>query len=158
MLPEHGTPGLPPSTVLRWLAPVAEALTHLHTTDPSVVHGDVKPANLVLTPTGRVVLVDFGVSSTRGLRTRGGTPGYRAPEVAAGAVPTRAADVYGLAATAFALLTGQPPSGILPAWDDVDPERAARLEQALRRGLATHPAQRTATPGELVEELPRRLG
>ncbi len=153
VLAEHGRPGLPPSTVLRWLAPVAEALTHLHTTDPSVVHGDVKPANLVLTPTGRVVLVDFGVSSTRGLRTRGGTPGYRAPEVAAGAVPTRAADVYGLAATAFALLTGQPPSGILPAWDDVDPERAARLEQALRRGLATHPAQRTATPGELVEEL-----
>jgi WD40 repeat protein/class 3 adenylate cyclase len=153
VLTEHGQPGLPPSTVLRWLAPVAEALTHLHTTDPPVVHGDVKPANLVLTPTGRVVLVDFGVSSTRGLRTRGGTPGYRAPEVAAGAVPTRAADVYGLAATAFALLTGLPPSGILPTWDHVDHERAARLEQALRRGLATHPVQRTATPGELVEEL-----
>jgi WD40 repeat protein/class 3 adenylate cyclase len=153
VLTEHGQPGLPPSTVLRWLAPVAEALTHLHTTDPPVVHGDVKPANLILTPTGRVVLVDFGVSSTRGLRTRGGTLGYRAPEVAAGAAPTRAADVYGLAATAFALLTGRPPFGILPAWDDVDHERAARLEQALRRGLATDPAQRTATPGELVEEL-----
>jgi WD40 repeat protein/class 3 adenylate cyclase len=153
VLTEHGQPGLPPSTVLRWLAPVAEALTHLHTTDPPVVHGDVKPANLILTPTGRIVLVDFGVSSTRGLRTRGGTPGYRAPEVAAGAAPTRAADVYGLAATAFALLSGQPPSGILPAWNEVDQERAARLEQALRRGLATDPAQRTATPGELVEDL-----
>jgi class 3 adenylate cyclase/WD40 repeat protein len=153
VLAEHGQPGLPPSTVLRWLAPVAEALTHLHTTDPPVVHGDVKPANVVLTPTGHVVLVDFGVSSTRGLRTRGGTPGYRAPEVAAGAVPTRAADVYGLAATAFALLAGQPPSGILPAWNDMDQQRAARLERALRRGLAINPAQRTATPGELVEEL-----
>jgi WD40 repeat protein/class 3 adenylate cyclase len=153
VLAEHGQPGLPPSTVLRWLAPVAEALTHLHTSDPPVVHGDVKPANLILTPTGRVVLVDFGVSSTRGLRTRGGTPGYRAPEIAAGAIPTRAADVYSLAATGFALLTGQPPSGILPAWDDMDPQRAARLQAALRRGLATAPAQRTATPGELVEEL-----
>jgi WD40 repeat protein len=153
VLAEHGQPGLPPSTVLRWLAPVAEALTHLHTTDPAVVHGDVKPANLVLTPSGRVVLVDFGVSSTRGLRPRGGTPGYRAPEVATGAVPTRAADVYGLAATAFALLSGQPPTGILPTWDGIDPQRASRLEQALRRGLVTDPAQRTSTPGELVEEL-----
>jgi class 3 adenylate cyclase/WD40 repeat protein len=153
LLTEHGQPGLPPSTVLRWLAPAAEALTHLHTTDPPVVHGDVKPANLILTTAGGVVLVDFGVSSTRGLRPRGGTPGYRAPEVAAGAVPTRAADVYGLAATAFALLTGAPPSGILPAWGDVEPDRAAHLERALRRGLATDPAHRTASPGELVEEL-----
>jgi WD40 repeat protein len=153
VLAEHGQPGLPPSTVLRWLAPVAEALTHLHRSDPPVVHGDVKPANLVLTPTGRVVLVDFGVSSTRGFRPRGGTPGYRAPEVAAGAVPTRAADVYGLAATAFALLTGEPPSGILPTWDGIDEHRAIQLEQALRRGLAIDPTQRTATPGELVEEL-----
>src|SRR5262245_47214171 len=140
VLAEHGQPGLPPSTVLRWLAPVAEALTHLHTSDPPVVHGDVKPANLVLTPSGRVVLVDFGVSSTRGLRPRGGTPGYRAPEVATGAVPTRVADVYGLAATAFALLTGQPPSGILPTWEGVDRQRAAQLERALRRGLAIDPA------------------
>src|SRR5262245_62093872 len=127
---EHGQPGLPPATVLRWLAPVAEALTHLHASDPPVVHGDVKPANVLLTPGGRVVLVDFGLSSTRGLRPRGGTPGFRAPEVAAGALPTRAADVYGLAATAFALLAGKPPSGILPVWSDIDPERAARLEQA----------------------------
>ena len=153
VLAEHGQPGLPPSTVLRWLAPVSEALTHLHNIDPPVVHGDVKPANLVLTPTGRVVLVDFGVSSTRGFRPRGGTPGYRAPEVAGGELPTRAADVYGLAATAFALLTGQPPSGILPTWNDIDDRRAAQLERALRRGLATDPAQRTSTPGELVEEL-----
>ncbi len=153
VLAEHGQPGLPPSTVLRWLAPVAEALTHLHTTDPPVVHGDVKPANLMLTSSGRVVLVDFGVSSVRGLRPRGGTPGYRAPEVAAGAVPTRAADVYGLAASAFALLTGRPPSGVLPTWEGIDPQRAAQLERALRRGLATDPAHRTATPGELVEEL-----
>src|SRR6478752_10893239 len=36
VLAEHGRPGLPPSTVLRWLAPVAEALTHLHTTEPAV--------------------------------------------------------------------------------------------------------------------------
>ena len=52
---------------------------------PPVVHGDVKPANLILTSSGRIVVVDFGLSSTPTdeLR-RAGTPGYVAPEVAAG--------------------------------------------------------------------------
>ena len=67
------------------------------------MHGDVKPANLILTSSGRVVLVDFGLSSTPtdDLR-RAGTAGYVAPEVAAGARPTAASDVYSFAATALA--------------------------------------------------------
>src|SRR5215218_5051986 len=54
LLAEQGTPGLAPSTVLRAVAQVAEALTFLHGHDPPVVHGDVKPANLVLTERRRV--------------------------------------------------------------------------------------------------------
>jgi WD40 repeat protein/energy-coupling factor transporter ATP-binding protein EcfA2 len=153
VLATDGAPGLPLSSVLRWAAQASEALTHLHRHDPPIVHGDVKPANLVLDRHGRVVCVDFGVSSTPGRAQRGGTFGYRAPEVAAGAVPTTAADVYGLAATVFALLTGSPPAGVLPPWDGVEPQRAAVLEAALRRGLATEPARRPATVGELVEGL-----
>ena len=76
------------------------------------MHGDVKPANLILTRGGHVKLVDFGLSSTPlMLGRRSGTPGYRAPELATGSAPSRASDVYGLAATAFALLTGSPPAG-----------------------------------------------
>jgi eukaryotic-like serine/threonine-protein kinase len=45
LLRQEGTPGLAPSTVLRHLAQAAEALTYLHAHDPTVVHGDVKPAN-----------------------------------------------------------------------------------------------------------------
>lgn len=153
VLADQGRPGLPMATVLRWLAPVAEALTHLHRSDPAIVHGDVKPANIIVRPNGDVVLVDFGMSSTRGLKLRGGTPGFRAPEVATGGLPSRAADVYGLAATAFALLTGAAPAGVIPDWHGVEPARAARLEAALRRAMATNPAQRTATPGEFIEEL-----
>ena len=79
ILHTDGRPGLPPSLVLRWLADAAAALTHLHTQDPPVVHGDMKPANLILTKGGRVSLVDFGAVVDRRTRPgrRGGTPGLR---------------------------------------------------------------------------------
>ena len=110
LLRERGRPGLAPSSVLAYLAQAAEALTHLHSQDPPVIHGDVKPANLILTKGGRVKLVDFGMSSAPDApRRRMGTPGFRAPELAADGVPSRASDVYALAATAFALLSGSPP-------------------------------------------------
>ena len=137
---ERGRPGLAPSSVLAYLAQAAEALTHLHSQDPPVIHGDVKPANLILTKGGRVKLVDFGMSSAPGAaRPRIGTPGFRAPELAADGMPSRASDVYSLAATAFALLSGSAPSGLLPSWDGIEPAQAGELEAALRVGLATDP-------------------
>jgi WD40 repeat protein/class 3 adenylate cyclase/tRNA A-37 threonylcarbamoyl transferase component Bud32 len=154
LLADRGRPGLAPSSVLGYLAQAAEALTHLHSQDPPVIHGDVKPANLILTRGGRVKLVDFGLSSAPDApRRRVGTPGFRAPELTADGAPSRASDVYALAATAFALLTGSPPSGVLPSWEGIEREQAAQLEAAIRLGLATDPARRPATPGELVERL-----
>ena len=79
LLRAEGTPGLAPSTVLRYLAQAAEALTYLHAHDPAVVHGDVKPANLILASGGRVVLVDFGLASTGDAARRAGTPGSWRP-------------------------------------------------------------------------------
>ena len=151
LVAERGNPGLPPSSVLRYLAQAAEALTHLHSHDPPVVHGDIKPANLVLSHRGRVVLVDFGVSSSPLAKTkRAGTPGFIAPEVAAGGTPTRASDIYSLAATAYALLTGAPPSG---ERSPMRGPRATAIESAIRLGLATDPARRPGSAGELVERM-----
>ena len=88
LLAENGRPGLAPSSVLAYLAQAAEALTHLHSQSPPVIHGDVKPGNLILTKGGRIKLVDFGLSSAPNVpRVRAGTPGYRAPELAAGGSP-----------------------------------------------------------------------
>jgi class 3 adenylate cyclase/WD40 repeat protein len=154
LLRDRGRPGLAPSSVLAYLSQVAQALTHLHSQVPPVIHGDVKPANLILTTGGQIKLVDFGISSApNALRRRVGTPGYRAPELASDGAPSRASDVYALAATAFALLTGSPPSGVLPPWEGIDPKQAKQLEAAIRLGMATNPARRPSTPGELIERL-----
>jgi WD40 repeat protein/class 3 adenylate cyclase len=154
LLRDRGRPGLAPSSVMAYLSEAAEALTHLHSQDPAVIHGDVKPANLILTRGGRVKLVDIGLSSApNAIRRRVGTPGFRAPELAGEGAPSRASDIYALAATAFALLTGSAPSGVLPSWDGIDQAQAAQIEDAIRMGMATDPARRPSTPGELVERL-----
>jgi serine/threonine protein kinase len=76
ILAARGAPGLAPSSVVAYLAEAAEALTFLHVQDPPIVHGDVKPANLILTRGGHLKLVDFGLSSTPlMLGRRSGTPG-----------------------------------------------------------------------------------
>ena len=135
VLSSQGAPGLPASSVVRWLAQAAEAITVLHS--HGVLHGDLKPGNLVLDQRGRVVVVDLGSSSVPGhIGPGGGTPGYRAPELAAGEPATRASDVYGLAATAFALLSGSAPAGVLPSWDEHGPAQASILQGAIRAGLA----------------------
>jgi len=105
-----------------------------------VVHLDVKPSNIVIEEdTGRPVLVDFGLSSSRtSTRRRMGTSGFAAPELVATGEPSRASDVYSLAATAFALLTGEAPTGVRPSWEGIDPEQAAQLEaDRLERLLRT---------------------
>ena len=84
VLEERGRPGLASKTVVEYVRQVGDALDHLHRHSPAIVHGDVKPSNLVLTPNGKVVLVDFGIAhqvgasvdaGTRGLRRAGGLAG-----------------------------------------------------------------------------------
>ncbi len=153
LLREQGSPGLPLSSVLVYLAEAAEALTFLHGQDPLIIHGDVKPANLILTLGGHVKLV-FGLFSSLGMQSQqAAATGFQAPELKAGGTLSRASDVYSLAATAFALLTGSPPSDGLTTWDELDAKQSVRLRAALEAGLAPDPARRPATPGELVERL-----
>ena len=155
----EGRPGLDAALAIGYLEQAAEALEHLHTHDPPVVHGDVKPANLILTSSGRIVLVDFGLSSTPfdELR-RAGTAGYVAPEVAAGERPTRASDLYSFAATAVTLLTGEPPSSGASSWGPIERERIPALERIVRPNLATDPGRRDASAPAFVARLRRWWG
>ena len=148
----------PPPEVAGIVSQAADTLDHLHRQDPVIVHGDVKPSNLMLTPGGRVVLMDFDVAGVGSFRTPAGSRGYLAPEAAAGGSVGPAIDVYGLAATAVALLTGTPPgSGVLELPESVSGSGPA-AERALRRALAADPGRRTASAGRLAAELRASLG
>ena len=153
VLEEQGDPGLPLQDVIDDLAQVADALDHLHGHEPPIVHGDVKPANVVRTPKGRVVLVDFDIAGAHAGKGRLGTVGYVAPEVAAGEKPDPAADVYGLAATAVTLLNGQPATDAAPSYPGIDPDQPGELARVLRAGLSVDPARRPRSATRLVEKL-----
>jgi len=153
VLAERGDPGLPVPEALNYVRQMAAALDHLHSHDPPVIHGDVKPANVMLRPDGSVVLVDFGVARLAGDVTHAGTHGFVAPDVGGGAAISPAADVYSLAATTVALITGRAPDPGRPLFEGVDPGEVGPLTRALRRALSSDPANRQASAGELAHEL-----
>lgn len=140
------------SAIAQRLAPlldVCETLAHLH--GLGCLHLDLKPGNVMVTPAGRAILIDFGLAVRRGadgLRETldrrwlaGGTPAYRAPECEAGESVDARADLYALGCTLYHLITGGPP------FEADDPDRLAAL----------HRHARPRPPGDVGAEVPATL-
>ena len=158
--------------VLRLVAQVARALHHAH--QAGVVHRDVKPANVVVLPSGEAKVMDFGIarleSAAHRLTTTGefiGTPLYTAPEQAKTEEVDGRADVFSLASVAYTLLTGRAAfhaptiPGIVHRVVYEEPDPPSRLvpglpgevERVLARALAKDPAERYPTAEAFAEDV-----
>jgi len=153
--------------VLSVLPQLLDGLEALHATGR--LHRDIKPGNILITPDGRVVLIDFGLATVPNLvpgahdTILGGTFAYMAPELLQGLRPTAASDCYALGASLYHALTGSappPPVNLqrnaphpaavvaVPAELDelvaallhADPTRRARLADARQRLALTAPS------------------
>ena len=141
---------LPERLVVGWAVQLCDALTYLHTLNPPVVHRDIKPANIKLTPSGEIVLVDFGVAKPTSTdqktatATTAFTPGFTPPEQYGLGRTDARADEYALGATLYTLLTGQPPpdsvdrllgNAKLASPQSLRPDLSPSLATALTRAL-----------------------
>jgi len=170
---EDAPPGVTESA--RWCREIAEALACAH--DEGIIHRDVKPGNIHITPSGVAMLLDFGVARADDTfagdltTTFAGSPLYAAPEQLAGAAVDARTDIYGLGVTLYQCLTGRVPfaGGSLEQMiqrvareDPVAPRRlnpqvSRDLEIVLLRALHKDPDRRFATAQEFADDLGRVL-
>lgn len=149
-------------------AAICDALDYMHNRKPPILHRDIKPGNVKISPEGIVFLVDFGlakvVSGSQATTTgaRAMTPGYSSPEQYGTARTDHRSDIYSLGATLYAALTGViPEDGLARAMDQVDltpirkrnPRVSRRLATVLDKSLATHPEDRYQSALEFKQAL-----
>lgn len=105
-----------PELVLKWAKQLCDVLNYLHSQQPPIIYRDMKPANIMLRPSGDIALIDFGTAREYKQHSQGdtswlGTRGYAAPEQFGGQGQTDGrTDIYNLGATLYHLLTGYSPA------------------------------------------------
>ncbi|CAJ1505296.1 serine/threonine-protein kinase [[Mycobacterium] kokjensenii] len=166
---------MPPQRAVALIVQVAAALDAAHAHD--LIHRDVKPQNIIVTPADFVYLVDFGIaampgeSSLTATGTQIGSVAHMAPERFTDKPVGSAVDVYALACILYEMLTGRTPfptgsieqtisahmSAAPPRPSQTDPRIPAALDQVIAQGMAKDPAHRFRTAGALGEAAQRAL-
>nr|WP_036472718.1 serine/threonine-protein kinase [Mycobacterium triplex] len=167
---------LAPSRAVAIISQVAAALDAAHA--EGLIHRDVKPQNIIVTPADFVYLVDFGIAEGRGdprlttVGTQIGTLNYMAPERFRDGITTPAVDVYSLACVLYESVTGDAPFAgdslehlvaahialPPPQPSATNPRVPAALDNVVARGMAKHPDDRYGTAGALARAAQRALG
>lgn len=154
--------------VLGWAAQLLDALEYMHEQNPPVLHRDIKPGNIKLTPRGAIKLVDFGLvkvlqvdeSRTVTVLQGRGTVAYTPLEQYGGdtGFTDARSDLYSLGATLYHLLAGIPPvdakerflhPGALTSLRQLNPAISPRCERAVFQALSMHPNERPSTASEM---------
>ncbi|HLH75549.1 MAG TPA: serine/threonine-protein kinase [Candidatus Binataceae bacterium] len=133
---------------------LCEVLAYLHGFVPPIVYRDMKPSNVMLTPKGRVMLIDFGIARLFKPASKGtmiGTLGFAPPEQYQGQVDPRS-DIYSLGATLHFILTARDPEKYppfsFPPVRSLRPTTSVNLAGAVDRALSYDAEKRPATIGE----------
>ncbi|HEX8734896.1 MAG TPA: protein kinase [Pyrinomonadaceae bacterium] len=152
----------PVRDVLRWTDSLLDALDYLHSQEPPIIHRDIKPHNLKITPRGDIILLDFGLAklksdNTTGVKSVFGYSRKYSPlEQIQGTGTDARSDLFALAATAYHLLTGKPPIDVLaraseiivgnpdplPLVSDINKEVPPAVANILNTALALNAAGR----------------
>ena len=158
--------------MLDWAVQICDALAYLHSHEPPVLHLDIKPSNIKLTPRGTIKLVDFGLvkvlavddSRTVTVVQGRGTLQYTPLEQYGGDTGHTDArsDIYALGATLYHLLTDTSPAdakqrflqpGALTPVRTINNRVSARTERAIQHAMGRHPSERPADVPQLRDEL-----
>ncbi len=162
---------LPMDRAIDLMAQACAALGYAHRA--GLVHCDVKPQNLIVTPDGRLKVTDFGIaraisqSLPQNVETVWGTPHYFSPEQARGEPPTPASDVYSLGVVMYEMLSGRLPFDAddheslamqhvqdePPPLTALNPAVPIQIEQIVNRVMAKDPAARYRTADQFGRAL-----
>lgn len=174
-LDERGKP-FPVEEMVRWGDQLLDALDFLHNQEIPVIHRDIKPQNLKLTPQGQVILLDFGLAKgnpsdvshqTAAKSIFGYSRNYASLEQIQGTGTDPRSDLYSLAATLYHLLTGvapedaltramsvlsQKPDPLAPA-SSVNPEVPRGVAGVLQKAMDLNASERPASAAEMRQML-----
>lgn len=159
---------VPVKDVIRIGVAVCDALHYLHTRKESILHRDIKPGNIKISPEGNLFLVDFGLAkimrgdqvTTDGARAM--TPGYSPPEQYGTARTDPRSDIYSLGATMYAAITGIiPEDGLdratgkskLTPIRELQPSVDRKISNAIEKSLEIDPEDRYQTAAEFRKAL-----
>jgi serine/threonine protein kinase/Tol biopolymer transport system component len=147
---------------------ICEAISYMHSRVPMILHRDIKPGNVRITPTGHIFLVDFGLAKVVEGReathtgARAMTPGYSPPEQYGTARTDCRSDIYSLGATLYCALTNALPEDsfdramnrvTLTPIQKHNPKVSDQIAQIIDKCLAIEPKERYQTADELRYDL-----